>query len=373
MGRWGKVSLFCRLALVGSLVQSFSPAQANEARQLWYITSSLGLHTTEDEVRNNAAKQGDPRPGEDEGRTAVVDDGLSFSLSAGFGLTSHLAFQLDTGWFRGDVGPVDGFLADRFPAPGNPQNPTALSLITNRTTSFPTMAGSLTQIPVSLSLMTRFRKDTRLNPFLGAGLGMIFTDVEADEELEALNERIAALRVREIYNEQGGILTSDQFNPLKAQGRLPASHLFSIRTDDAFEWHLTGGLEYFLGDRWSFVASSSYIFTDGAVEFLAAGEDQVSFLIFSESLFREDGSLKVFNNIGVFPNPYIDPLDPGKGLVKCTPNTVGDFDHDGHSGDRCYRNNSLDPGDDPDGRLEVQGGRIEYGGFVISLGVRFYF
>src|SRR5688572_3513816 len=119
----GGIRLACRMALIALLLPGFSAASANDGRQLWYITSSLGFHTTEDEVRNNAAASEDARPDQEDARTAAIDDGLSFSLNAGFGLTDRLSLQLDTGWFRGDMGPVDGYLEDQFPASVNPFNP----------------------------------------------------------------------------------------------------------------------------------------------------------------------------------------------------------------------------------------------------------
>lgn len=363
-----------RLVPAIAMLMMASPAAAKDPFHLWYVTTSLGFHTTEDEVRNNATLPGDPRPGQEDDRTGVIEDGVSLSLSAGFGMTPRLALQLDTGWFSSDVGPVDGFLAEQYPVAGNPFDPTSLTTFTHQTSSFPATAGTLSQIPVSLSLIARFRKDTAFNPFVGAGAGMIFTDIDADEQLDALNARISHLRVREIFDEHGEPQTPTELSQLRAPGLVPpGGHQLSITADDAFEWHLTAGLEYVFGERASFVASASYTFTDGAVEFLAGDEDQVTFLIYPEALFREDGSLKIFNSAALFPNPYNDPADPTKGIINCVPNTVGDFDHDGHADDQCYRNNDLVATDDPTGDFLIQGGRIEYGGFTINLGLRFYF
>ncbi|MGH9868732.1 MAG: hypothetical protein ACREAA_11290 [Candidatus Polarisedimenticolia bacterium] len=379
-----------RVAVVLAMLQGPLPALANEGRGLWYITSSLAFHSTEDEVRNNATltgdrridgtTEGDRRPGQSDTRDGSIEDGLSLSLNAGFGLTDRLSLQLDTGWFRSEVGPADGYMVDFFPISVNPLDPTTLAGFRNRTTSFAPMIGTITQIPVSVSLLHRFRKDRRLNPFLGAGVGMIFVELEADEDIEELNERLSNLRVREVYNELGEVipvpgtgLSPDQIAALKRDARLPMRHLMTLQADDAFEWHLSGGLEYFLGGRSSFIASASYTFTDGAVEFLAADEDQVEFSIYPEPMFREDGSVKIFSDSGLPPNPYINPLVPAMGRYKCAVGTVGDFDNDGHYDDRCYRNNGLSARDDPDGRLLIQGGRIEYGGFTVNIGLRFYF
>jgi hypothetical protein len=356
-------------ALLGA---SLDGVVADDTSRLWHFTTSLGLHTTEDQIRNNANLAADPRPAQEEARAGTIEDGLSIALQAGFHLNGRFALQLETGWFEGDIGPVDVYLADRYPVASNPGNPSALNQIRKRTGSYPVGAGRLTEVPVSLSLEMRFRKDKPLSPFLSLGGGYIFTEVRQDEDLDALNRRLAALRVREVFDEQGRHLSPESLAALRSSGRLPPTHLVRLEAEDAPAWHLAAGAEYFLGPRSSVVISAGYAFSDGGVTVLLSGEDQVSFLIFPEPLFRADGSLKIFNDAGLFPNPYIDG-DPTKGLVKCTPNTVGDFDKDGHRDDYCYRNDTRTTLDDPEGRLLVQGGRIEYGGFRLNLGLRFYF
>jgi hypothetical protein len=357
--------------LIGSL--SLTTTSANDTRHLWRVGSSLGFHTTEDEIRNNANLQGDPRPSQDEVDAGGIDDGLNLAGQIGFSLTGRFALQLEVGWFRGDIGPVDVYLSERYPAPGDPRNPTVLTRTTTHTASYPTTAGRLTEIPVSLSLETRFRKDKPLSPFLTVGFGYIFTKVERDAKLDLLNERIASLRVREIFDESGNALTAGNLVALKAQGLLPPSHLVRLEAEDAPEWHLGAGLEYFIGGRSSLVFSTAYTFSSGGVRLLLAGEDQVTYWTYPERLFRKDGSLKIFNDFGMFPNPYIDPQDPSLGTVRCTVNTVGDFDHDGRAGDLCYRNDDRTKLDDPEGRLLIQAGEISYDGFRVSLGMRFYF
>jgi hypothetical protein len=357
------------VALLGA---SLDCTLADDTARLWHITTSLGLHTTEDQIRNNANLTADPRPAQEEVRAGTIEDGLSFALQAGFHLNGRFALQLETGWFEGDIGPVDVYLADQYPVASDPRNPSSLTRIQQHTGSYPAGAGRLTEIPVSLSLEMRFRKDKPLSPFLSIGGGYIFTDVRQDEDLDALNRRLASLRVREVFDEQGHALSPGSLAALRGPGRLPPSHLVRLEAEDAPEWHLAAGAEYFLGPRSSVVLSAGYTFSDGGVTVLLSGEDQVSFLIFPEPLFRPDGSLKIFNDAGLFPNPYIDG-DPAKGLVKCTVNTVGDFDKDGHRDDYCYRNDVRTTLDDPGGRLLVQGGRIEYGGFRLNMGLRFYF
>ena len=101
----------------------------------------------------------------------------------------------------------------------------------------------------------------------------------------------------------------------------------------------------------------------------------MDFILYSEKLFRPDGSLKIFNNKSQPPNPF-DPNNPST-HVQCQGNTVGDFDGDGHADDQCYNTNSIAASpsgvSSPDGFLGVQGGKIDLTGFSVAVGVRFHF
>jgi hypothetical protein len=97
----------------------------------------------------------------------------------------------------------------------------------------------------------------------------------------------------------------------------------------------------------------------------------VDFSIFSERLFRKDGSLMFFNDRGQFPNPFRDPNDPSQGTVDCHPNVRGDFDHDGHADDLCYKVEGDTP--DPVGILVVQGGKIDLSGLTVNVMMRVWF
>ncbi|HKY33963.1 MAG TPA: hypothetical protein VJV23_15640 [Candidatus Polarisedimenticolia bacterium] len=368
MHRRRAVTAFLATAILGP-----GGAEAKDVKGLWYVSASAGFHVTSDDIRSNASMPSDPRPSDFQKRAGKVEDGAGYALSAGYGMSDVLALQLDAGWFQTDVGPVDAFLEDRFPVPVNPQTPNFLTGIENRRLSYPVAAGSLLQIPVSLSLVGRFRKDRTVNPFLGAGAGMIHAEFEPDDELHALNDRLAGLRVRSVADENGAPLVTA--SPLThAQGLVSMPFRLLPSAEDAFAWHLLAGIEWFAGERVSVVASVRAVFTKGAVDLrFDRREDQITLSIFSEKLFRPDGSLRIFNDAGLFPNPLIDPDDASRGTYKCSPGNVGDFDGDGHRDDLCYRNEPFSEFDDPTGTFLIQGGEIELGGAAASLGLRFHF
>jgi len=356
------------LLVLSAALLAMGDVQAGDTKGRWFFGGAVGYETTFDSVPNNADLKADPRPDDFANRQITLDDALSWSLSAGFGMTEHLILQVDAAYHRSDLGPVDVYLTGTFPVAANPIDPTNVSF-RSRETSLPTEAGTLTRAPVTLTGLYRFRKDRPLSPYVGAGIGMIFVGWENSGALDSLNDRLRTLRVRNVFNEHGKDITPPAYQLLRAYGRVPMEYPVGVQVDDALEWHLAAGAEDFLSDRLSLVVDARYVYTNEEIVIDLGGEDQVDLHIWPEELFRSDGSLKYFRNNGGAPNSFKDPSDPSKGVVTCALNTTGDFDQDGHRSDLCYDYKL----GNPDGTFLVQGGRISLNGLSVRLGARFYF
>jgi opacity protein-like surface antigen len=352
---------------------AFDPLSAKDVTRLWYSGGGVAFHSTQDTVSSNASETGDPRPDGFATRRLGIQDTGSFDLIAGFGLTPWLSLQLDAGLFRGDVGAIDVYLEDTFPRSLDPSRPETLNVTAHRQNTVPITVGRITEIPVGITGIVRFRRDRPINPYLGAGAGMVFAGIDGEQDIDALNNRLASLRIKGETDETDHNIVPARYEALRAQGRIPFTYPISVDVQDGFEWHLVAGMEYFFADRASLIAGIRYTFALPAVAVNLEGEDQVNVSIFSEKLFRPDGSLRLFETTGLAPNPLVDPNDPTKGTVRCTLNTVGDFDHDGHSDDLCYLNIRSTRADDPVGVFLVQGGRVSLSGYNIQIGVRIYF
>ena len=364
--------LRCLAVAVAGLAASCHLALAENLARKWSIGGSVAYQATQDEIASNASMAFDPRPDDFISREIVVEDTLRFDLTAGFGMTRLLSLRLDASYFEGDVGPVEAYLSHLFPSSSNPINPANLNQFVEREEVVPVLAGRITEIPVTLSAIFRFRTDKPLNPYVGAGAGILFTQVEASGELEALNARMSRMRITGVVDENQIQITPPEFAHLRGEGKVPFTYPVGLEVEDARILQGLAGVEYFLGDRISFTAELRYALIDGSVRIEMAGQDQVDLLIFSETLFRSDGSLKIFNNGGFAPNPFVDPTDPSLGRVLCNPGTQSDFDGDGHSTDLCWdvRNFS---GIGPEGTFVVQGGELDLSGFSVHLGMRFHF
>ena len=422
------------LLALAALAAAGVPASAEDLRGRWYFGVNIGFLSTTDDVRSNAhinigpagddgipftgdpnelvrcdetnLNQGpvtcDARPDHLLARELTIEETFKLDLTGGYGLSSWLSLQVDASYFKGDVGPVDGFARQFYPHAVDPNfNPVPTSIARSEE-SFPIIAGQITEIPVSITGVVRFRKDSTLNPYVGAGAGIIFAQMDVSGDVGALNQRLNAMHIQAAANEFG-----ENLNPVggsAADGTIPFQYPLVVDVDDAFEWHLTGGIEYFFNDRLSMVFDAKYMFADQSLELLFGDQDQVNMQILPEQLFRADGSVKLFvGNEGgqgaEAPNPFcIDspnaPAFDGGGAsgggcptmggnestrVSCTANSVGDFDGDGArpgDPDICYNRgiwNAAPFNTPPIGQVVVQGGEIDLTGFSVAVGMRFHF
>lgn len=411
----------CGLLVAAALTTS---ASAEDLRQRWYFGGNISFLSTTDDIRSNAAiiftnnfgddgipftgdpneLQGcggtgqsfsndpfcDPRPDDLLARDNTIEETFRLDLTAGYGLTSHVSLQLDASYFKGDVGPMDAFTRETFPS-ADPIDPSRLVRFRDREKDLPLRVGEITEIPVSLTGIVRFRKDSPMNPYIGIGAGIIFTEMDIDPEVGALNNRLAALRIVDVGNENGRSITKPSDAALAAAGNIPFRWPATVEVKDAFEWHVVSGAEYFFNDRFSMVFDARYTFADQEVVIDLGGEDQVDLISFSEELFRSDGSVQIYNPLGQAPNtlcsqagPTADGCDPNSagfnGRVRPTGTsancpTQGDFDKNGQI-DRCY---GLNPGPSQSGQraprqvFVVQGGKIDLTGFSVAVGARFHF
>jgi len=340
---------------------------AKSAQEKWYLTGSIGYQAIRDTIANNADIPSDPRPRHFESRETDVHDGASLALEVGFGLSRRFSVQLDTSYFQTEVGPIDTYMEDSFPVAPDPLNPTALTVMHSRQQVIPVSAGELTQIPVSLSGILRFRTDKTFNPYLGAGAGRIFSKLDHRDDVTDLNARLGRLRILAMRDENNRIITPTVPPQVSAEARVPWVYPVSVEIDDAWETHIQAGLEWEASDRLSVVAEARYTFTSQTLEIDLKGQDQVNAQIFSEKLFRADGSVALFSQGDEPPNPF-ENNDPSQGHVQCTLTSTGDFDGDGHAGDLCYSALFV-----PRGIFLVQGGEINMSQTTLSIGIRVYF
>ena len=419
-----------RLGSVTILVVSALACSGSEAAtERWYFQTGVSYFETMDEIRSNAAiiytqqygddgipftgdpnekttcglNRGelypeqdpfcDPRPDDLVAREPTVGGSFGLDVAAGFVVTPRFALQLNAGWARSDAPQVDVFLEETFPVANDFGRYVNLR---DRSASFPADTGMITRVPVSLSGVIRFPTDGSLSLHAGAGGGYLFTDIEVDEEVGSLNERLASLRIKSIGDERGTDFTPGGFRDtfLQDEGRIALGREVSVESESGWFWHLTAGIEYRMTPTLGIVFDARYVVTSSTLAIEIGDEDQIDLITLPEVLFRPDGSLKIFSPDANAPNPFCGGLrgvpygcidadidtrvnpegqragfpDPLPG-VTCPAN--GDFDVDGQI-DSCYAKGIVAPSGRtaPVGFWVVQGGTVDLDYFSVGLMLR---
>jgi len=392
-------------------------ALAEDVKGKWYFGSNLAVLVTTDNIRSNAAlivaplgpdgapftgDKGeeiscsstrldvfcDPRPDDLLSRQTQLEQTLKLDGHFGYGLTSNLSLELDTGYYKGDIKNFDVFTTKVVPFSANSLDncgdPNGIGPFHGKPCDFtgakvhnvkqPISAGTVTEIPVTLNAVVRFRKDSNFNPYLGVGVGYLFTSLAKSSSVSDLNSRFASLKLLSVTDELGKDFGRTLSTP-DPDGNAIFHNPASVSVDQGFLWQVSSGGEYFYNDRFSVVFDARYVISGQEINISLKGEDQINATAFTEDLFRRDGSLKIFTNSQIAPNPIIDP-NVSSNRYTCDANGDGlkdpppaDYDHDGQD-DACYGG----PGYvKPQETIVVQGGRIRLTNFSFGFGVRFHF
>ncbi len=192
-----------------------TPLIAEDEKGRWSFSLGLGVLSTTDDIRSNAAvlqviERGVPDDISDDkipietvdqrsddllGRETALEESQIYNFGVAYGLTSWLSLQLDVGHYEGDVSNLDTFRIGRRFVDINNDNflveaDGELLKTPLKDASVPITVGSLEQIPVMLSAVFRFRKDSPFNPILGVGVGWMFTDFKQSGAFKDLNDQI---------------------------------------------------------------------------------------------------------------------------------------------------------------------------------------
>jgi hypothetical protein len=327
----------------------------------------------------------DPRSDDLVAREGSVHDTIGLGIEAGFELTRWLQLRFDARYYQSEVGDIDVYATETVPVF---QPDGRVLQLADRSRSDPIPAGELTQIPLSLSLIVRFMPGKPFRPYLGAGAGIISTSFAMDDQVGALETELRAQHLRGIANERGRNITPEgqrsdfEFNG----GLLRFEEDITVEVDDAREWHLDGGFEYVINDRFSLVFAARYAFADQEVKVEIGDEDQVDLFTWPLDIFYPNGTLKVFSPTGGPPNPFCIDVPAGAGCGQNAPSDKritpldipgfvcpgkGDFDRNFSFDDACYPAGALSPsGRDILGMWVVQGGSIDLTAFSLAVGVR---
>lgn len=284
-----------------------TPLRAEDTKGKWQFGFGLSYMATTDYIRSNsdiaiassvagereglpAVTSVDERPDENMLNEPTVADDFRLDFNASYGLTRWLALEVAAGYLKSDVGNIEFFFKDVtinyggvFPATGSPscgpnRNAACSRYNINTPSSPPTNSfvpvGELTEIPLQLSALVRFRPESPLDPYVGLGIGYLFTDLQHGDEFARRGEAISNLIVAA---EVGGEYTDNRFPTRLAAPGTPgfSPGAMDAEVSSAFSWHAVGGIDYYVNDHFSVYVDARYTWTDAAVNITVDGYHQV--------------------------------------------------------------------------------------------------
>jgi opacity protein-like surface antigen len=302
-----RISALAAIVLGG--VFAVVPAHAEDTKGKWQVGFGISYFATTDYIRSNsdiaiatstAGQQAgvpsvasvDDRPDENMLNEPSVADDFRLDFNVSYGLTRWLALEVAGGYLTSSVGNIEYFINDSIPAYGSASQATASG--TDDTVCGPegidrcfrydvndpgasrsnlfVPVGEITELPIMLSALVRFRPESPLDPYVGLGFGYIFTDLELGGEFVSRSEDVTNLRVTAAS--EGEFTSSNVSTKTAAKpGFQPAP--MTAEVSDGFEYHVVGGVDYYLSDKMSMYVDARYMWSDTSVDINIDGYHQV--------------------------------------------------------------------------------------------------
>jgi len=351
-------SVIPALVIVASLVP-LSQAVAEDTKGKWQFGFGLSYMSTVDYIRSNAdlalaqtvvgpnglpsVGSVDERPDANLLNQPSIRDDFKMDFSASYGLTRWLALEAAVSYLEAPVGNIEyytknshqGLMGNGAASSVFQCGPGLTSLCWDYQPNAPDdiknnsflPVGQLREIPIHLSGLFRFRPESPLDPYIGAGFGYIMTKLTTSGQFNETSETLSALTVSTAsegeftvnnrcnregfpYDPETGIgVGCNNFTPEPLQAKVK----------NAFEWHAVGGVDYYATEHFSVYVDARYVWTSGAIDIRTDRAHQVRFtvadngrLLMLKRLYKDNDPSYLESNPDD-PNHYLDPGDPTSG------------------------------------------------------------
>jgi outer membrane protein W len=303
--------------VLGSL--SVSALMAEDTKGKWQFGFGLSYFSTMDYIRSNAdialsevvvgdreglppVQSVDERPDINILNEPSINDDFKLDFTASYGLTRWLAVELAAGYLKAPVGDIEFYFKDQqndiLGTAGNPTGNQTCGPDSDKTCyDFNSLqpfdvkfnsflpVGTITEIPVQLSALARFRPESPLDPYIGLGIGYIFTDLKTSPEF---GEKAALVDSLFVSTADKGDFTRSTSESTNCGPDLnqPCNNFnpgpITATVKNAFQWHAVGGVDYYVNERFAFYVDARYVWTSGGVQIRTDGFPQVQLTIAEE-------------------------------------------------------------------------------------------
>ncbi|MBP7146173.1 MAG: hypothetical protein KBD01_01405 [Acidobacteria bacterium] len=387
-----KVCWGLSLALAATLFAGL-PASADEVKGRWRWEFHVGGFDPGDEIPSQAAdgmtvfdadrwnSVPDPRPDSAGLLAARLDTSLRYEVRASYGLAAwksgELVLDLGLGRFQSritnielsyalDVQDVNYTIFDpiseqRIFVPGcesigNPNPGQNCIFFSSDAGSSPgnphyenwryeeITGGELTMYPLSMNVLARFRPTKRFNPYVGGGLGYLFVEFDPSQRWKDVADQLDASIVDHVIHGQGlsgagsRLLLGKPHDVKRPEISTPDTLYFELRGGAEWQWRPKTAL--FVETRFNWAQDNIEITADGKSKFGVGTPvlqlDNVS----NPAVFPQGGRPAYITRGGL----RVSAVDPRTGQ-----RTKGPWP----------------------GEYYLNGGTLDYGGWMFSTGIRF--
>ncbi len=362
-----------RFSAALALVALPAAAHAEDVEKKFRIGVSAGFYNTQDEVRSPSANQLvltdpndepvavliDPRNDNAAIGDLTIEPAPRVTLSGSYAFNRFFVLEASAGYQKSDVGDIE--VQANFNGRVLDENEEFHFDV------FPVAGGTMTQIPLQLTALARFRPKANLNPYLGAGLGYTVIGFDASTALDQLSIRMdrAVGALAPLSNSINGAVAPS----LPSQDQLKDLSGAHVDARDTFEWHLAGGMEYSFHRQWAAFLDARYVFASRSFSIGFNGAQSLGLTVPQ----RTEHADTVFatQQFGPYYLPEQALVDAGRigPLPNAPPNTDCSVPA---NASQCGFLFEPDGVADP-GMYYVQGGTIKYGGVALQIGVRYTF
>lgn len=340
--------------LIATIVSATS-LRAEDTRKKWQFGIGFSYWSTDDNIRSNAATAyapidptqagllppvvySDPRPDANEMNEPTIQDSFKLDFQTSFGLSRWVALQLDLSYFKGDVGNIEFYSEDQTVHPNlnvqlyNPLIPSTAVCAPNTTVTCYNLGvegtvnllkrnaflpvGQITEVPVSISGMVRFRPESPFDPYVGAGVGYIFTSLDTSKgilgtpivmsasDITGTDQGMSMKGFNDVRDFTDGLVVQSirsgaraiPYYPYMQTGLNPPTYVLNDRltyydedgipigtplgalsatVNSGMEYHLMGGVDYYFTDRWSVYIDARYVWAQSKVKVRIDGQTQI--------------------------------------------------------------------------------------------------
>jgi hypothetical protein len=360
------------LAVATFLACAAGSVRAEEVHKKFRVGLLVGSYNTKDKAPSQAGNVliltdaqnrfisflEDPRNDSGVFNDLTIQTAPRATLTLSYAFTRRVLLEGSVGYQKGDVGNVEIQAVFEGMSRADPFDPFPFQI-------FVLPAGEMTQIPVQLTALVRFRPKSVFNPYLGLGVGYTFVGFDPSPELDELSRRMDA-SVGGQARIGGGV-----FQTINSATTFTDLAGASVDARDTFEWHGVGGVEYTFRKKWSAVAEIRHVRASRRFHLGFNGSSELGISIPS-------ARVPEFDPVAVATYGPVQ-IDEG-GLVDGGRLVPGPNAPSGFTPDRCpaepqfcvFKVGDLDGKLDP-GLYYVQGGPVKYGGFSFQVGVRYTF